>query len=67
MRYLSRHTNALTQGRVCMYGFADINRISTHLDGQYDLADHVACVGADHTHTLLHLRLAVCSAQRPKS
>jgi hypothetical protein len=29
-------------------GLADVHRIRTHLDGQGDLADHVARMGADH-------------------
>jgi hypothetical protein len=29
-------------------GLADVDSVRTHLDGQGDLADHVARVGADH-------------------
>ena len=67
MRHLSRHANALSKRGVSVYGFADVYGICTHFNRQGNLADHVAYVGADHTDTLLHLRLAVCSAQRPKS
>ena len=48
MRHLSRHANALAQGRVCMYGFADGYGISAHLDGQYDLAKS-GCAHRLHT------------------
>ena len=30
-----------------MDGLADVHGVGTHLDGQGDLADHVACVGTD--------------------
>ncbi len=29
-------------------GLADVHCVGTHLDGQRDLANHVACVRADH-------------------
>ena len=48
MRHLSRHANTLTQRRVSVYGFADVDGVCTHLDGQYYLANHVVCMGTDH-------------------
>ena len=48
MRHFSRHANALSKRGVSVNGFADVYRISAHLDGQHDLADHVACMCADH-------------------
>ena len=48
MRHLSRHAYALAQCGVSVDGFADIYGVCAHLDGQHYLADHVACVGADH-------------------
>ena len=43
---LGRHADALAQRRVRMDGFTDIHGIGTHFNGQGDLADHVAGVGA---------------------
>ena len=48
MRHFSRHTNALTQRRVGVDAFADVNGVCAHLDGQNDLANHVAGMCADH-------------------
>ena len=48
MRHFSRHANALTKRGMGVNGFADVDGVCTHLDGQHYLADHVACVGADH-------------------
>ena len=49
MRHLRRHANALAQRRVRVDGLADVHRVGAHLDGQRDLADHVARVGAYHS------------------
>ena len=46
MRHLRRHANALAQRGVRMDGLADVNRVGAHLNGQSNLADHVAGVGA---------------------
>ena len=48
VRHLGRHADALAQRGVRVDGLADINRVSAHLNGQGDFADHVARVGADH-------------------
>ena len=48
MRHFSCHANAFTERWMRMDRLADIHCISTHFDGQCDLADHVACVSADH-------------------
>ena len=48
MRYFRRHADAFAERRVRVDGFADVHGVSAHLDGQRDLADHVAGVGADH-------------------
>jgi hypothetical protein len=42
MRNLRRHTNTLTQRRVRVNGLTDVHRIGAHLNGQCDLANHVA-------------------------
>ena len=38
MRHFRRHANALSKRWVSVYGFADVDGVCTHLDGQYDLA-----------------------------
>ena len=48
MRHLRRHADAFTQGGVRMNRLADIDCICTHLDGQSNLANHVASVRTDH-------------------
>ncbi len=48
MRHLRRHADALAQRGVRVDGLADVHRISAHLDGQGDLANHVARMRADH-------------------
>ena len=48
MRHLRRHANALAQRRVRVDGFADVDRVGTHLNRQRNLADHVASMRADH-------------------
>ena len=48
MRHLRRHADAFAQRGVGVDGFADVHRVGAHLDGQRNLANHVARVGADH-------------------
>ena len=48
MRHLSRDANALAQRRVRVNRLAYIHRVGTHLNGQRNLANHVARVRADH-------------------
>ena len=48
MRHLRRHAYAFAQRRMRMDGLADVYRISAHLDGQRNLANHVARMRADH-------------------
>jgi hypothetical protein len=48
MRHLRRHANTLAQRGVGVNGFADVHRVCAHLDGQGNLANHVARVRADH-------------------
>ena len=48
MRHLRSHADAFAERGVRVDGFADVNRVCAHLDGQRDFADHVASVGADH-------------------
>ena len=48
MRHLRRHANAFAQGGMRVNSFANVHRVCAHLDGQSDLANHVAGVGADH-------------------
>ena len=48
MRHFRRHANALAQRGVWVNRFTDVHRVSAHLDGQCNLADHVTRVGADH-------------------
>jgi len=48
MRHLRRHADAFAQRGVWVDGFADAHGVCAHLDGQSDLANHVARVCADH-------------------
>ena len=48
MRHLRRHADALAQRGVRVDGLADVHRISSHLDGQSHLTNHVARMRADH-------------------
>jgi hypothetical protein len=48
MRHLRRHANGLPQRRIRVNRLADVHGIGTHLNGQGNLADHVARMGADH-------------------
>ena len=43
-----------------MDGFANVNRVSAHLDGQSDLANHVACMGVGHRTTNQTRTEALC-------
>ena len=58
MRHLRRHPNAFAQLGVRVDRLADVHRISAHLNGQRNLADHVAGVGADQA-TAQNLAVAV--------
>ena len=48
MRHFRRHANGFAKGWMRMDGLADVHCVGAHLDGQGDLANHVACVRADH-------------------
>jgi len=48
VRHFRRHADAFAQRGVRVDGLPDVHGVGTHLDGQRDLADHVARVGADH-------------------
>ena len=48
MRHLRRHANAFAQRRVRMNSLANVHSVCAHLNGQSDLANHVARVCADH-------------------
>jgi hypothetical protein len=58
VRHFCRHADAFAQRGVGVNGFADVHRVCAHLDGQRDLADHVARVRADHA-TAQDLAVAV--------
>src|SRR6185369_11351844 len=42
-----RQTHRFGERRMWMNGAADVDRVCTHLDRERDLADQVACMGAD--------------------
>ena len=48
MRHLSSHAYAFAQRGMWVDGLADIHCISPHFNGQCNLANHVASMGADH-------------------
>ena len=48
MRHFRRHANAFAQRGMRMNRLADIHCISTHFNGQRNLANHVASMGANH-------------------
>lgn len=48
VRNLRRPTGAFAQRRVRVNRLADVHRVRTHLDGQGNLTNHVACMRADH-------------------
>ncbi len=47
MRHLGRHADALAQRGMGVDGFADVDGIGAHFDGECNFTDHVAGVGAD--------------------
>ena len=51
MSHFRRHANAFAQRGVRVDGFADVDGIRAHLNGQRHFTDHVARVGADHAAT----------------
>ena len=57
-RHLRRHADALAQRGVRVNRLADVHRISTHLDRQRNLANHVAGVGTNHA-TAQYLAVAL--------
>ncbi len=48
MRHLCRYADAFAQRGVWVDGFADVHSVCAHLDGQSDLANHVARMRAHH-------------------
>ena len=48
MRHFRRHADALAQRRMRVDGFANVHAVRTHLNGQGNLANHVARMRADH-------------------
>ena len=48
MRNLRRHADAFAQRGVRVDGLADVHGVGAHLDGQGNLANHVARMPADH-------------------
>ncbi len=59
MRNLRRQANGFSKGWMRVDRFANIHRVRTHLNGQRNLANHVARVGADHA-AAQDLAMAVC-------
>ena len=59
MRHFRRHADAFAQRRMRVNGFANIDCVRAHFNGQRNLADHVARVGADHA-AAKNLAVAVC-------
>ena len=51
VRHLGGHADAFAQRRVRVDGLADVHVVRPHLDGQRDLANHVAGMGADNAAT----------------
>ena len=51
MRHFRRHADRLPKRRMRVNGLANVHGVSTHLDGQGDLANLVARMGADHAAT----------------
>ena len=67
MRHLSRHTDALAESRVRVDRLADVDGVSTHLNRQRNLTNHVARMRADHA-TAQNLAVAVrFRARMPKT
>ncbi len=48
VRHFCRHADAFAQRGVWVDGFADVHCVCAHLDGQSDLANHVARMRAHH-------------------
>ena len=48
MRHLRRHANAFAQRRMRVNRLAYVDGIRAHLNRQRNLANHVACMRADH-------------------
>ena len=48
MRHFCRHADAFAQRGVRVNGLADIDGVCTHLNGQSNFTNHVACVRTDH-------------------
>ena len=49
MRHFRRHANALAQRGVRVNGFADVDGVGAHLNGECNFTNHVARMRADHT------------------
>ena len=49
MCHLCRHADGFPKCGMRVNRLANVHRFRAHLDGQGNLADHVAGVGADHT------------------
>ena len=48
MRHLCCHANAFAQSRVWVNGFANVDGICAHLDGQSNFPNHVTRMRAHH-------------------
>ncbi len=48
MRRFRSHAHALAQRGMRVNGFADVDRVGAHFNGQCNLANHVAGVRADN-------------------
>jgi hypothetical protein len=48
MRHLGRHANAFAQRGMRVDGFANVDGVCAHLNGQGHFTNHVARVGAHH-------------------
>ena len=48
VRHFCRHADAFAERGVWVDGFADVHSVCAHLDGQSDLANHVARMRAHH-------------------
>ena len=48
MGNFGRHADALAQGRMRVNGFANVNGVSAHFNGQGYFANHVASMCANH-------------------
>ena len=66
MRHFRRHANGFAKGWMRLDGFANVHAVRTHLNGQGNLANHVARMGADHA-TAQDLAVAPASMAVSKS